>query len=93
MAGGSRAIALGVTADPAPPSPRCRVCGRPLTLPLSRALGVGPVCEARGAGKRGVTLGLPLWDVVVEDSGQLRLPLPGPEARQPGVEDPDPLPW
>lgn len=72
---------------------RCRRCSRRLTTDTARARGIGPVCEARGAVKRGVTLGLPLWDVVVEDSGQLRLPLPGPEARQPGVEDPDPLPW
>lgn len=71
---------------------RCRRCSRRLTTDTARTRGIGPVCEARGAGKRGVALGLPLWDVVVDDVGQLRLPLPGPEARQP-VVDPDPLPW
>lgn len=72
---------------------RCRRCSRRLTTDTARARGIGPVCEARGAVKRGVTLGLPLWDVVVEVGGQLRLPLPGPEARQPVVEGPDLLPW
>lgn len=29
------------------PTPRCRVCGRPLTSPEAIAKGIGPVCEAR----------------------------------------------
>ncbi len=28
-------------------TPRCRVCGRPLTSPEAIAKGIGPVCEAR----------------------------------------------
>ena len=30
-----------------PPTPRCRVCGRPLRSPEAIARGVGPVCEAK----------------------------------------------